>query len=68
MTDKLCIECKHYREYGGDQGALYCRCANPRLAVASPVLGNIPATRPASEIRDDVNRCGKEGQWFEPTT
>ncbi len=68
MTDKPCCACQHFVQYDGDQGALYFRCANPRLHVVSPVLGKIPASRPASEIRDDVNRCGPEGQWFESAT
>jgi hypothetical protein len=65
MSDKACVECTHFRQYTGDQSAIYFRCANPRLYVQDPELGAIPASRPAGEVRDDVGRCGPEGFWYE---
>jgi hypothetical protein len=61
----VCRSCKHFFEVFGDDVPLYKRCGHPNLRIESPVLGLISASRPADEIRDDVNRCGPEGQWFE---
>jgi len=62
MSDKrLRKDCRHFVEYDGDQGAIYQRCKHPKLSVISSVLGVIPATRPASEIRDDVNQMRSRG-------
>ena len=63
---KTCVECKYFYEVDATQSQeVYHRCTNPRLRVESPVLGLISNSRPAAEIRDDINLCGPEGQWYE---
>jgi hypothetical protein len=60
----VCKDCKYFFEVGGDE-PIYLRCAHPKLRIESPVLGVISTSRPAHLMREDVNRCGPEGQWYE---
>jgi len=63
---KTCRDCQYFFEaFGGGDESIYHRCAHPKLRIESPVLGLISNSRPAAEIREDVNRCGPEAQWFE---
>jgi len=63
---KTCLECKYFYEVDATQTAeIYHRCKHPKLTHPDPVLGDVVKSVPAAEVRDDVNRCGPEGQWFE---
>lgn len=65
MTDKLCKDCTHYKDYGLG----WDRCHHP-VNGFNPVNGAVYDTacltqRSATPYRLD-RRCGPQGFWFEP--
>lgn len=72
VTDRICVDCRHFLRGRGGQLSLCCRPGGERF---SPVDGRYrrPVGRPARSERRyglmamlfGLDRCGPEGRYFE---
>jgi hypothetical protein len=67
---KLCKDCK-YAEITVAGASVDCRCHHPQAAVPPQpdyISGNPGKALPGNAvwIRDDPDRCGPDGKWWEP--
>jgi len=66
----ICKDCRHYHHEAVHQPTevsdIYHLCKNPKLKTQDFVLGGVRGSKAAHQVREDVDLCGPEGQWFEP--
>jgi len=60
----ICVECKHYRHYGGLGGGWICDSPN-RAKEFDVVSGWTKVFIRADKARKTSTDCGNEGRWWE---